>query len=104
MFIGNGALNLALYGCEVANVIEQALGALTTAIAMAVGPYTHRACNNITFSILTDRQEVEPFAVIFLRRCTLLRRMLAKRRHLVRIAEDFFSHISRCQVCRNGLI
>ena len=46
MFVANGALNLGLYGSEAANANEQDLGALTTAIAMAVGPHTHKACKH----------------------------------------------------------
>ncbi len=89
-FIINGALAKGLYGCEIAPVNEGVLAKLTSAIAKVVGPSSAKACNSIVFGIPPDNKEAEPDANIFMRRCILFRRSIAKKPHLLQVAQQIF--------------
>ena len=91
------ALALGLYGCEAAWANETELSRLTTAIANTISPHSTSRSNDLSFSVFPDKREVEPAAVIFLRRAKMFRRMVSKHEHLLPIATQVLQHYREAQ-------
>ncbi len=86
MFVLTSVLSGSLYGCEATYASESAMDALATAIADTVSPRASKRSNDIMFSTLM--RELEPCAVVFMRRAITLRRMIAKQPFVLEFAKD----------------
>ena len=84
-------LPTALYGCEIAPYAIGAMGKLYTAIAKAIGPYSHASSNPMAYN-LVEGPNLDPTEEVLVRRITLLRRMLAKHPSLQAICDHIFRH------------
>ena len=80
-------LSTALYGCEIAPYAIGAMGKLYTAIAKAIGPYSHATSNPMAYN-LVEGPNLDPTEEVLVRRISLLRRMLAKHPDLQPICEQ----------------
>ncbi len=86
-FISGAIFSGSLYGCESTHVNEAEIMKLSTATARALGhSASARASTELFFNTL--QKEVEPWAVVFIRRVVILRRMLVKHTHLVEQISD----------------
>jgi ribonuclease HI len=85
-FVSSAVLSASLYGCEATHVSEAALGRLSTAILDTVSPYSKRRSSSIVFSVLP--KEVDPEAVILIRRVSMLRRMIVKNPFVLEYVKD----------------
>ena len=68
----------ALYGCEASMANEQLLARLSSLASRVVFPVSSRRSQGISFSLTSPNKETDPSVVILLRRCIMLRRMIAK--------------------------
>ncbi len=93
-FVLTASHGASLYGCEAAHINEAAIARYSTATAKALGMSSSaRASAELFFNSL--RKEVEPWAVVFIRRVSLLRRMLIKNPFLVEQVADTITHYTR---------
>jgi hypothetical protein len=71
-----GVLAGALYGCEATHASETPLSTLSAHLAKALHGDAPRRSNTCLFNLFD--KEVEPYAVVCIRRITLMRRMVIK--------------------------
>jgi hypothetical protein len=69
-------LSAALYGCEAAHASEMHLTHLSSSLANALHGKAPRRSNDVLYNLLST--ELEPWAVVCIRRVSLLRRMMSK--------------------------
>ena len=74
----SGVYSGALYGCEATFASESTLARLSTAALDCIGHTGANRSPGIRFGLVPDADELDPVCAIFLRRATMLRRMLVK--------------------------
>ena len=84
--IGTAIFSGAFYGCEVTHASESHLHTMATAIAQAIHGHAPRRSNGSLFNLL--EVEIDPWAVICIRRLLLLRRMIVKNEWLADAVSD----------------
>ena len=92
-FILTASMSGGLYGCEATWANEGLLASLTTAVANTVSPPSTMRCNQLLFSSLQAKQEIDPCALIFLRRIGMFRRMMVKNPSLLGMRAAFLTNI-----------
>ena len=85
----------AFYGCEASYVDESLISKLTTVVASVMGPNSARRCLALVFGMDTTGKEMDPTAVICIRRFTMCRRMCAKNVECCHLASDLIIMYSR---------
>ena len=86
-------LPLALYGVEAVPASDVALAKLDTAVAKAIGPYSHNSSVALATLLAAPNRNLSSTANILWRSCSLLRRMLTKHPEImqkVTIILDFY--------------
>ena len=71
-------LSKALYGCEAAPIASNVLDKLTTTLRKAMGFRGHFTSNDLAFQVSNEAGDLDPRLNVYLRRFTLLRRVLAR--------------------------
>ena len=84
--MGSAIFSGAFYGCEATHASESYLHTMTTAIAQAMHGHAPRRSNSSLFNLF--EVEVDPWAVICIRRVMMLRRMLIKNEWLADAVSD----------------
>ena len=82
-----------LYGCEATFANENVLQSLSTATLDALGHTSSNRSPGICFGIQT--REVDPWALIFIRRVRMLRRMLCKHDSIVEPVRDILQQYAK---------
>ena len=89
-------LPTALYGCEIAPTSSTSMAKLAVTVARCVGTQNSSSSNIASTIMAAPTKSLLPTAQVLLRRCTLLRRMLAKHTMLLPIAKENIMHYVRC--------
>ncbi len=78
------------FGCETSPINESAMQKMRTSIANVLTYVANQRSTDFTFSVASDKTDLDPDIEVYVRRAALLRRVVGDSAENRKVADDFF--------------